>query len=167
MIVKTAILTCLQGLDRAYRQASTPSHASLLSKLAILELCGWIEISLDNLTLTHCRRTIKAQSNIVYIETEIVAKNYGFHYTRNFRKMIIHVIGLKEFENIERKINTSTLSLFISNLNNLVTVRNGLAHTFLNFGGVMVAIDAPSVTLARVLPLYQGMKSFEKELRRI
>ena len=51
MIARSYILTNLKTLDRKYNRATSTRDSLFYSKLAILELCGWIEESMDDIVL--------------------------------------------------------------------------------------------------------------------
>ena len=71
------------------------SEALLFSKLATLELCGWIEVSMDDIVLRHSRRTLREPVNRAFCEKRIVKPIYGFDYDIHFRKMLMGLIGLE------------------------------------------------------------------------
>ena len=56
MIARTYILDNLNKLDVRYRKAATLKDSLFYSKLAVLELCGWIEESMDDVILRCARR---------------------------------------------------------------------------------------------------------------
>lgn len=165
MIVKGDILTNLSELDRAYTRATDPKQSLYLSKLAVLELCGWIEMSMDDMILCHSRRKLRLPANKKIAEKEIVNRTYGFEYDRHFRAMLMKTIGLVACERIEAKIDASVLVKFSAQLESLKTVRNSLAHTYLGKTGTTTTIDAPSATRARIADLYDGLKAYDGALR--
>jgi hypothetical protein len=85
MIAKTYILSNLRSLDYSYRHAKTAKDAQFFAKLAILELCGWIEESMDDIILRWGRKQLKETANLNYCEKDIVKRTYGFDYDVNFR----------------------------------------------------------------------------------
>ena len=54
VIARSYITSNLEAISQGYLKASSQSEAFYLSKLAILELCGWIEESMDDVVL-RCR----------------------------------------------------------------------------------------------------------------
>lgn len=167
MIAKSYILRNLTELDSAFRNAKTQKHAVYFSKLAILELCGWIEISMDDIILAHCGRHVKVNKNTKYIADDIVKKTYGFDYERNFRKMLINLVGIVTCETLEAGLPAPIHARFLAQLQSLKVVRNSLAHTYLKGSPATMTIDAPSVTKARFTDVFNGLKAFETELRAI
>src|SRR4051794_8216918 len=132
MVVKKYILANLKELDAAYRTATNHKQGLYMSKLAVLELCGWIELSMDDLIDCHARRRIRLLSNSKFVSDQIIKKNYGFDYKRNFRNMVMRTVGIVSCEAMERHIPTSILVRFEAQLENLKISRNNLAHTFLS-----------------------------------
>lgn len=165
MIAKTYILRNLAELDSAFRGAKTQKHAIYFSKLAILELCGWIEISMDGIILAHCKRKVTAPKNTKFIKDDVVKRTYGFDYESHFRRMLINLIGIVTCEKLEAQIPVAVHTKFIAQLQSLKTVRNGLAHTYISGPITALAIDAPSVTKARFTEIHDGLKEFETGLR--
>jgi hypothetical protein len=163
MVVKKYIEENLKLLDRAYKKEKDAKRATYFSKLAILELCGWIEISMDGLVLDHCTRKVKLQKNIKLVETN-VKKTYGFDYEQHFRKMIIQLVGVAACEKIERSVDVAAKAKMESHLTSLKTIRDKLAHTYIEGTVAASSIDSPSVTRARLHDIYVGLKEFKKQL---
>lgn len=49
MIVKGTIYKTLKDLDRLFTKETDPKKQLFYSKLALMELCGWIEVTMDNI----------------------------------------------------------------------------------------------------------------------
>jgi hypothetical protein len=162
MISKSYILQNLKYCDRRFRNAASVKENLFFSKLAIIELCGWIEVSMDDVTLRCARRRIKVQTNIDQVHDTIVGRNYGFDYNRNFRKMLISIIGLSGIERLEKKINQTIHLRFVSTLTTLKMARNNEAHTYVK--GITRNIDAPSITLIRFNDIYVGLTEIDSKL---
>jgi hypothetical protein len=167
MIAKTYILENLRQLDSAYRSSRSQKYGFYFSKLAILELCGWIEVTMDDIVIAHCGRHVTEPQNTKFFKDQVVKKNYGFNYDPHFRKMLINLIGIASCEKLEAKVPAATHAKFVAQLQSLNTVRNGLAHTYLKGRAITITIDAPSVTKARFYEIFDGLKSFEQELRKV
>lgn len=165
MITKTNILKNLNQLDAAFRNAKSQKHSLYFSKLAILELCGWIELSMDNIIECHCNRKVKLKDNKNFVKNDVVRRTYGFDYEKNFRKMLINLIGIVGCEKIETKLPLPVHAKFIADLNALKKARDSLAHTYLKGAVATIHIDAPSVTKARFTTIYDGLIEIEKGLR--
>ncbi|MBB2678928.1 UNVERIFIED_ORG: hypothetical protein GGI61_002488 [Rhizobium esperanzae] len=166
MVVKKHIEQNLTHLDQAYRKETDQKKATYFSKLAILELCGWIELSMDDIILGHCDRKIKLPANTRLIK-DSVKRTYGFDYEKHFRKMLINLVGVVACETIEAAVNAAAKAKLEAQLGTLKTVRDGLAHTYLKGPAPIVALDAPSVTKARLGDIYHGLKEFQKVLRQL
>lgn len=163
MIAKTYILNNLRSLDRMYRSTSSPKEALFYSKLAVLELCGWIEESMDDVIIRCSIRHLKDSGNRRYIEKDIVKRNYGFDYDQHFRKMLIHLIGIINVEKLEKKIDDQVQAAFRSTLSSLKTIRNSEAHTHIK--GVARVINAPSIVISQFSAISNGLDAYDRQLR--
>ena len=130
------------------------------SKLAIIEFCGWIEISMDDIVKRCANRNLRNSANKTYIEKDIIKRTYGFEYDKHFRKMLIQVIGLKHVERIENRSDSVKLQRLQSALSALKGSRDSLAHTYVK--GTAITLDAPSVTKARFTNVYEGLIELER-----
>ena len=165
MIVKKEILKSLSGLNRSYQRAKSQREAFLCSKLAILELCGWIEESMDDVVLRYAKRHLKIAANVKFVESEIVKKTHGFDYEFHFRRMLIRLVGLINVEKIEKTVDQHKQAKLKATLAALKIVRDSQAHTHTK--GTTQRIDAPSVTLSQLPVLYDGLKEYDRTLRTI
>ena len=159
MIAKTEIERALKGLQHRYRSAKTQKEPLWLSKLAIIELCGWIEVSLDDLVLLLARKTVTNSGYAKHIREKIIDRNSGFHYKKHFRTMLTASVGFEGLEIIEAAVNPVSKARLESELGALSITRNSLAHTYIK--GVAAAIDAPSVTIGRFNRIYPALKEYE------
>lgn len=159
MISKTYIAQNLGQLDAQFRKAKTPKQNLYYSKIAIMELCGWIELSQDDLLRRIAKKKLSDKKNLDSFEEDVIRKNSGFGYPNHFRKMLIHAVGLINVEKIESIVDAQKKAVFEAELNTLWKRRNSLAHTYIK--GTASAIDAPSMTIARFQKIYVGIKEFE------
>lgn len=164
MIARSYIHSNLELIDRKFRSAKSSTEALLLSKLAILELCGWIEESMDDIILRCSVRHLKESNNRKYCETDVVKKTFGFEYARHFRLMMTRLLGLIAVERIEAKVDPTKKATMLAALAALRMQRNTEAHTYLK--GTTRTINAPSVTLAQLTPLYEGLFEFDRVIRK-
>ena len=164
MITRSYIYKNLKMLDVRYRKTASAKESLFYSKLAILELCGWIEESMDDIILRHASRHLKNQDNIRFVKKEIVGKTYGFDYKQHFRHMLIRLLGIINVERIERAIDQGKRARFTAKLDDLKQIRNREAHTYIR--GITQSINAPSVTLNDFQILYEGLIEFDAVLRR-
>lgn len=160
MIAKTYILENLGQLNSRFLRTSKPKDGIYFSKLAVLELCGWIEMSMDDIVLRTCQKRLSDPRNLKYVEKDVIARTYGFQYQLHWRNMLIRTLGIVRVEKIERAVNQQKRVNLESELGNLATIRNSLAHTYVR--GTQVQIDAPSVTMDRFTHLHDGLKEFER-----
>lgn len=165
MIAQTNIVASLNSLERSYNNAANLRSTHFYSKLALLELCGWIEESMDDIVLRCARRHLKDRKNIKFVADQTIKRTYGFEYEKHFRKMLIHLFGIINTEKLERKVDQRKWQLFKAALNNLKTKRNTEAHTHIK--GAMRHIDAPSITIAQFPALYDGLIEFDTTIKRM
>ena len=165
MIAKSYILENLRSLDFRYRKAHSAKEALFCSKLSILELCGWIEESMDDVVRRCATRHLQEQDNRDFCEREIIRKNYSFDYHLNFRSMLIRLMGLVAVEKLEKKVDPNIHASMMAALSSLKTIRNAEAHTHLK--GTTRILNAPSVTVGQFHTLYVGLTEFEREIRRM
>ncbi|CAM2978373.1 hypothetical protein O8E88_000478 [Flavobacterium psychrophilum] len=165
MIAKSYIESTLQELDKLYNQASSQKKAIYFSKLAIIELCGWIEETVDEIVLRHCNRKLKNVENKNYCKEKIIKNNYGFQYLQNIRPMLINLIGLIGVEKLEIELEkTAQITLLKNSLGNLKVSRNEAAHTHLK--GITRTYNAPSRTLGDFNRIYIVLEKLDLELRK-
>jgi hypothetical protein len=162
MIAKSYILANLSALQTKFKASKTQKDSLFYSKLAILELCGWIEESMDDVVLTCARARLKDPGNLRFVEKEVIKKTYAFEYEK-FRSMLIRLIGLIHVERIESKMDASLRPRFEAALEALKIARNAEAHTHIK--GVTRTINAPSVTIAHFHDVYAGLKHMDDLVR--
>lgn len=163
MLGKQHIVPCLHALDASY-QTAEPDEAERFAKLAIIELCGWIEEAMDEIVRKCCQRHLKIQTNIDYCNREILERTYGFDYQTNFRYMLVRLVGLVGVERIENEVDPAKHHVLKSTLGNLRIVRNRVAHTHLR--GATATLDAPSLTIRNFDRVYEGLLDFYRTMRR-
>lgn len=134
-----------------------------MSKLAVLELCGWLEESMDDIVLRCSMRELKKSVNRKYVQEQIVDRTHGFDYNKHFRKMLIQLVGIVNVEKIERRVNVNVSSQFRATLGSLIRPRNSQAHT--HVGGGTRIINAPSVSLKHFQDLYAGLVEYDRVVR--
>ena len=162
MIAYTYIEKILEVLDRRYMSGSSANDRNFASKLAVLELYGWIEQSMDDCILRASVRVLRQTNNRKLIQNG-VKRNRGFDFENNFKPMIINLIGVWGFEKISSSIDSAVELKFINELNALKSKRNSLAHTYAK--GVTQYYDAPSVTIERLAHVSAGLKAYDAALR--
>ena len=166
MIGKTSILQNLNILERLYNNPKSHKIMALFySKLAILELCGWIEESMDDIVRCCANRKLRETQNRNFVTKTIIKGVHGFDYRDHFRFMLMQIVGLITIERIEKRIDQKKLQIMQAALSSLKEYRNIEAHTHLK--GTTRRLDAPSVTKKRFDEVYRGLKNFEDELKHL
>ncbi|MGI2170602.1 hypothetical protein ACROAE_10440 [Shewanella sp. MF05960] len=165
MIARSYIESNLKQLDKLYLNAITLKSKLYYSKLAMLELCGWIEESMDDIVQKCANRSLKSQANKNYIATQIIKPTYGFEYKKHFMKMLTYVVGLINIEKLEDKLDPLKKARLESALGTLKSARNREAHTHLK--GVTRQVDAPSITINLFNHVFDGLKDIELHLKEL
>lgn len=166
MIPVTYIQRNISHLDVKYRKANSPLSNLLYAKLAVIELGGWIETSMDDL-IYRAGKKIKEPANVKELRDSIVGKTWGFDYKVNFRKMMIQCLGLVAVEKIEKTADAGRIAAMIAALGVLKTARNNLAHTYVKHPNFTAPIPAPSVVAGYLTVVYEGLMAIEKAMRKL
>ena len=155
-IDKTQIETALDRLE-TLAASSSPENAPFFAKMAILELSGWVEETIDdfvlNLALPHLR-----DENAHRRFEEIVRQNRGFTYESHFWRLLGLATGIVNLEQTEENMDERVLSEFKTALNGLSEIRNRLAHTSLE--GTQQRTDTPTQTKLRLQTIHAGLESY-------
>ena len=165
MIVKKYILSNLNRFDRLYNQSlisSDPKDPIYYSKLAVIEFCGWIEMSMDDIinrsAYPYLKTTIFKQ-----MLSDTIDNVYGFQYKKHFRKTLCHAIGMVKMEKIETKlINNGDLDTFKSQLDNLKKLRDEAAHTWVS--GTTPIYPSPSIIISYLMIIYPILRFLYSEV---
>ncbi len=135
-------------LERMYNEAMTstdPQAPIYFAKLAILEYCGWIEESMDEIARRAIKRKIRTITFEQIFNDKIIGGTSGFQYKKHFRPMLIQIIGIVGMEELQDHLDrTGNLDVFIKELEDLKKNRNTAAHTWI---GVTNTYPAPSLPL--------------------
>ena len=164
MITKDYLLKTLNWLDQLYNDPTADNQkTSSYSKLALIELCGWIEETMDDIVLRCAKRCLKSPANLKFIDKTVHNTN-SFEYEA-FRKMLMMVIGLATLEKIEEQLETTgKISALKGDLGNLKRSRNQAAHTHTK--GTLTTYDAPSKTKYNFDRIYALLTELDAELQR-
>jgi len=136
-------------IEGKYVDPSTSTHEQILySKLAVLEFCGWIEESLDQILKDYLLSRVVTQ-NQTYVIKNIIRKNSGFEYERYTRRMFCSVLGIKNLEIVETTLNGygGQISALESLLLSYTRIRNDAAHNSTPVGTAL-SFNAPSIVLS-------------------
>lgn len=162
MVAKTYIAENLRQIEHLFNSSVSVQKSLFYSKLAVIELCGWIEMSMDDIVLRLSSRRLSEPINHKYIEKDVVRRTYGFDYDFHFLPMIEAVIGRHGIEQMNARLDNSLIPPHVASLSALKIARNKLAHQYIK--GTTLVIDAPSATNARFPVVLAGLKNVEAVL---
>lgn len=138
--------------------------ATLYSKLALLEFCGWMEEAFDKVLKDYITHEI-TDTNCRNVAKEIIKRNYGFKF-QNIVKLFCCIIGFKNWENIQSNINNDGyLEIFMTTLNDNSKKRDTAAHT--NTIGVTEIYNSPTITLHNYDKFEVIMRMIEEDVQKI
>ncbi len=159
MVDKTAIVEILDDLNDKYNKTSTNARDPLYySKLALMELCGWIEVTMDEMILKCTQKSLSESRNVSYMERAI-RRNYGFTYDDHFRDVLIKIVGLVNVERLETTVDPVKFELLKSSLGTLKAERDRAVHTQIT--DVTTTLSAPSSMVIHLSHVYEGLKDVE------
>jgi hypothetical protein len=119
----------------------------LLSKLAILELCGWLEGWMDEFVLELSRHCL---SDDKWVNDHVIERTNGFDYSQHLRPMLCKVLGEHLTRCLEAEFavsNPGDLEQIKSTLGSLWTQRCKFAHADLLMNvATQATFNAPSWT---------------------
>lgn len=162
MIDYISIKNTLELLEQEYNSAlnndkSDQQMPILFSKLAILELCGWIEVSIDNVLYEYVNNNVSKEENKKIIK-ERINVNYGFKFKSNLQPLFCSVFGIKNYETIIGTLSEQELANMQTTLGNLAKTRDFAAHNNTETG-MTPRYNAPS----QIISDYKNLKpAFEK-----
>ena len=145
MLQKTNIEKLILDLDSLYHNCHKSDLEVYYSKFACLELCGWIELAMDDIVIEYANNNLYESHNILYIKEKVIGNTFGFHYDNHFRPMIMRLVGLNYLELIESELNkTGELDILKAELSTLWGIRKSAAHTTVTVG-TAVSYNSPSI----------------------
>lgn len=164
MIDYTNIESTLRKLDFEYsEQISDPQMPILFSKLAVIEFCGWIEESFDDVLYQYINSHI-IDTDYKTIINGFINANYGFDYKNHTFKLFSIVIGINNWENILDKLPALALTNFQTILRDYSQIRNRAAHTYTLIGTTRT-FDTPSVVLSNFNKIKNPISIIETEIQ--
>ena len=157
------VATTLHELDSWFQVAGLSlDRTNLLSKLATIELCGWIEGEFDRLIRLVAHGRI---SDASWVESDVIRNTYGFHYAKHWRGMLCKVVGEMfacRVEDAMEVAHPADLSHLKSLLGQLWTERCRLAHVDLTSNvAAAVTFSAPSLTISHYTILKRILSQYE------
>ncbi len=141
----------LNNLCELYDQYSSENKkVYYFSKLAVLELSGWIEYVIDEAIKKH----FLISSDSIKKEAEkSIKKCYGFEYDFNVRPLVKTTLGIKNLDKIEQELQLDeSLHIIKDKLGYLTKVRQDFAHTF------EMSRSHPPVSPTVTLQIFQAIK---------
>lgn len=120
--------------------------AAMFSKLAILEVGGWIEQTVDSMLYYYVNATVPNRQIQKTVKEQVIDTVYGFRYASDLKPLFMKVLGADKFQYIEQKLKRKGMDQIL--LNCIATLnrgRNAAAHTYWH-RSVQQKFDAPSVT---------------------
>lgn len=159
----------LNVLDAWYNEPSVGNdRPKLLSKLALLELCGWIEESFDKLIRNVDLITINDNE---WVNNSVIKRTNGFTYLSHFRPMLVTLVGefsVRRIESEMQKNCNGELERMKSLLGTLWDKRCNLAHADVGANvAAQIKFDAPSWSINQYRILGKYFISLEKSIKTI
>jgi hypothetical protein len=100
--MSTSISRTLDVIVEWYEEPSTSNErAQLLSKLAVLELCGWLEGTFDAVVLEVDRLVL---ADAEWVNKQVIAHVHGFDYAKHLRPMLKHLLGEVVIRRVENRL---------------------------------------------------------------
>ena len=147
MIRHVKIEKSLNFLDTLYNDlilSEDETKAILISKLALLEFCGWLEETIDEIAINCVRVTIPKASERKKLQ-ENIDNTTGFSY-KSMRELLTHALGVKKYIEVEKRLNKDgSLERLQSKLASINRHRKDAAHRTVQ--GAMETYNSPNVTL--------------------
>ena len=158
---KGPILKTLSILDQLYQNASRPA-SDYYCKLGVIEGCGWIEVAMDSMVTTYVKKNLRT-SKFQRKTNEILKRNYGFRYDTNFLKMMCNIVGMREMERIEKRLNRNgDIDRLTAKLDTIKIHRDDASHTFIDVTKTYPSPGTIKLLIAEIFPI---LKNIEAEIR--
>lgn len=173
MVVTTrTIRSNLKIIEDEFNKAMSQSSllrgsviAALQSKMAIMELGGWVEQTIDNILYYYVDKTISEGPIRETVKRDIIDTVYGFKYAREFKPLFQKIIGGARFEQIVRCLaKTGDDQRLFAVLDSLSKSRNRAAHTY--WSRVTPRFDAPSTTITMLNEISPVLRKIWQQVRR-
>ncbi len=164
MIDFGSIEITLKKLDSEYNSKLSDSDFQLpvlISKLSVLELCGWIETSLDQVLYEYIERIALDDINLKKIKG-IIKKNHGFGLDSHLFPLFCDVIGIKLVNDLYNSLNTTDYLQLQTITDKYSVLRNKAAHTDTP-SGVTRNYNSPSIVIGDYLlikPVFSKIENF-------
>ena len=163
MVARSEIDRTLKSLSYKFRKTKEAKLKVFLAKLAIIEVCGWIEEAQDKVLERALSRCVKETANKKKFEKKL-EDNSGMSYDGNFKLLVVSMVGYHGCERIEKACDRSKFGNFQRELNLFKKSRNSLAHTHVK--GTQLRFDAPDKTIHNFDKVYDGLVEIESAMKR-
>lgn len=156
----------LRQLDTWYNEPSQGGdRPKLLSKLATLELCGWLEGEFDRLALLVEAGRL---NDTDWVKKNVISRTSGFHYEDHWRPMLSRLVGEIYARRVERKMEhdyPGDLERLKSTLGTLWMIRCNFAHADITANvASQQTFNAPSWSLNQHRVLAKMLVRYELSL---
>lgn len=140
----------------------------LLSKLAFIEFCGWIEQWMDQAIREICAAKLKDPD---WTEANVIHGTNGFHYSKHFRPMVVRMVGEERTRIAEAEFSrlaSMSVEDLSSDLGSHWKLRCDLAHDDMpTHQQKQVNVDAPSWTKNRYRILEKNLEILKAEILKV
>ena len=123
MVARYYIRRNLKSLNRNYCRSKTQAEPLYFSKLAIIEICGWIETSLDEIFAACAPKFICEVRYSSKFSSKII-DTHGFNENKHLKPLIQALVGYNGLEKLEASCDPGILGNLNRNLNELTLMRN-------------------------------------------
>lgn len=156
--------TTLRTLDSWFNDPGQGGdRPQLLSKLAVLELCGWIEGEFDRLAIVAEAGKLGDSD---WVKKNLISKTFGFKYVEHWRPMLVGLVGEIFARRIEEKMERAypgDLARLKSLLGTLWGKRCDFAHADMAANiAAQKSFDAPSWALNQHGVLKELLSHYEQ-----
>lgn len=161
--------TTLRTINNWYTEpANGGERPKLLSKMAIIELCGWLEGEFDRLALLVEQGRL---NDATWVRENLISKTHGFNYTEHWRAMLQKMVGELFARKIESHFDAKSpgdLDQLKSLLGNLWRIRCSFTHADMQANiASQQTFSAPSWTINQHRILRRLLTSYEDSITTI
>ncbi|MBV7388309.1 hypothetical protein KRX11_06590 [Pasteurellaceae bacterium TAE3-ERU1] len=153
--------------DKEYKKHVSKSNdfeSGFFIKLTYLEISGALEELVDKLILNYMAGIEVSNDNESYIH-KLVKKTYSYSYSDAFMKLLVSVLGIKEYDDFERG-NIDLVNHIKSNngFKEILDKRNIYSHTSSDETRPMQTYDSPLVIYQRYKKCFMFLERVEERL---
>jgi hypothetical protein len=160
------VVETLRQLDTWFNEPTQGGYRpKLLSKLALLELCGWIEGEFDRLALLVEQDRL---NDADWVRSNVISKTSGFQYDNHWRPMLVKLVGEVFARRLERRMEVNypgELAQLKSLLGSLWSIRCHFAHADISANIVaQQTFQAPSWSINQHRILVRLLDHYQQEM---